>query len=64
MHRSRIIHFRALLVLAATVPSIAPLRAQRIAYPPATRGTVADTYFGTRVADPYRWMEDVNSPQT
>lgn len=23
-----------------------------------------DTYFGTRVADPYRWLETVSSPQT
>ena len=22
-----------------------------------------DTYFGTRVADPYRWMETTNSPE-
>src|SRR6516162_7579868 len=24
---------------------------------------VIDTYFGTRVADPYRWMETTNSPE-
>jgi len=35
-----------------------------LAYPPAPRGSVMDTYFGTRVADPYRWLEDVDSPQT
>ncbi|MEO1515063.1 MAG: prolyl oligopeptidase family serine peptidase [Bacteroidota bacterium] len=26
--------------------------------------TVADDYFGKRIADPYRWLEDDNSPQT
>src|SRR5436190_1891748 len=34
-----------------------------VSYPPARRGDVADDYFGTKVADPYRWMEDLNSPE-
>src|SRR6202011_2802935 len=33
-------------------------------YPDAPRGTVTDSYFGTTVADPYRWLEDVDAPQT
>ena len=36
----------------------------KLDYPPAPRGTVTDDYFGTTVADPYRWLEDVDSPQT
>jgi prolyl oligopeptidase len=31
-------------------------------YPSASRGNVVDDYFGTAVADPYRWMEDLDSP--
>jgi prolyl oligopeptidase len=33
-------------------------------YPPAPRGTVVENYHGTAVADPYRWLEDLDSPQT
>ncbi len=33
-------------------------------YPDAPRDDQIDDYFGTLVADPYRWLEDVDSPQT
>jgi prolyl oligopeptidase len=33
-------------------------------YPPAKRGPVFDDYFGQKVLDPYRWLEDIDSPQT
>jgi prolyl oligopeptidase len=33
-------------------------------YPVARKGDTSDDYFGTKVADPYRWLEDLDSPET
>lgn len=45
--------------LAVAAPSASPL-----AYPPAERTDHVDTYWGTEVADPYRWLEDPEDPRT
>ncbi len=37
---------------------------QQITYPITRKGEVVDTYFGTQVADPYRWLEDDMSSET
>ena len=41
-----------------------PLSAAPPSYPEAAKGPVVDDYFGTKVADPYRWLEDVDAPAT
>jgi prolyl oligopeptidase len=53
----------ASLAVAGAVATSA-LGAQRVKYPQSRRGNISDDYFGTRVPDPYRWMEDLDSRQT
>src|SRR5277367_1588523 len=33
-------------------------------YPATPRDSASDTYFGTRVPDPYRWLERIDDPKT
>ena len=52
----------SLALCAVSTPS--PLHAQ-VPRPPATKTVPqVDTYHGTQVADPYRWLEDDNSAET
>src|SRR5450631_3337640 len=49
------------LALGITLPVLAVVQ---LRYPQAMRGDHIDHYHGIAVADPYRWMEDIDSPQT
>lgn len=42
----------------------APAKSEAFAYPPTRRTDHADTYHGTRIADPYRWLENPDSLET
>ena len=53
-----------LLAVAAASSIDAQTLPAGLTYPAAQRGTQVDDYHGTRIADPYRWLEDTDSPQT
>ncbi|MBU0941017.1 MAG: prolyl oligopeptidase family serine peptidase [Bacteroidetes bacterium] len=54
---------KLILIMAVTATTVSfgqsPLK-----YPQTKKGNVVDTYFGTQVNDPYRWMEDDRSDET
>ncbi|HKJ91933.1 MAG TPA: prolyl oligopeptidase family serine peptidase, partial [Longimicrobiales bacterium] len=53
----------ALAFLATALAACAPQGPKAPEYPVTRKDSVVTDYFGTRVADPYRWLEDQNSPE-
>jgi prolyl oligopeptidase len=52
----------ALTMLAST--AIAQVQqSQRLSYPDTKKVEQVDEFFGTKIADPYRWMEELSSPE-
>src|SRR5262245_2300625 len=66
-------HFRTLTAVSIFALLLASLQAtprtmqtntNLLHYPESKKVDQVDDYFGTKIADPYRWLEDADSPDT
>ena len=54
----------AALVLLAACNQSTPKTTDALTYPNARKVDTVTNYFGTKVADPYRWLENDTSAET
>ena len=54
---------KTILIMAITTAGIS-FGQNKIQYPETKKGETVDVYFDTKVADPYRWLEDDKSAET
>ena len=63
MKKTFILALMTLSVAGASAQHSMPVR-PNISYPKTQKVDTVDTYFGVKVADPYRWLEDDRSAET
>jgi prolyl oligopeptidase len=56
--------FRLAMPVFASLFVITSAWSQHLDYPQTRKGDQVDDYHGTKIADPYRWLEDDNSAET
>lgn len=61
---SRLLRVAMLALLCGSAARPLPARADKLVYPPARTEAATDTYGSTVVADPYRWLESLDSDET
>jgi prolyl oligopeptidase len=56
-------HLPSTLAFCLPLALLAAFASRKPAYPPTRTVEHVDAYHGARVADPYRWMEQLDSPE-
>ena len=64
--RKRISVFDGIALFLAVAVFAPTLRADQpaISYPKAKKGETVDEYHGVKISDPYRWLEDADTPES
>ncbi|MRI01252.1 prolyl oligopeptidase family serine peptidase [Kriegella sp. EG-1] len=62
MHKTNLLTLATILLIVYTV--LPQKNTSRMNYPNTAKVDTIDTYFGTQIADPYRWLEDDKSAET
>jgi prolyl oligopeptidase len=63
---NKMIIMKKLILIMAVIPTMASFGQDKspVKYPETKKGETVDVYFGTKVSDPYRWLEDDRSAET